>query len=307
LQNAAMLDWTDLRYFLAVARKGSTLAAGRELGVSQTTVARRIAALEEALGFALFEKRQAGYAITPAGEQLLDRAAAVESSAAQFAEGAAAHARELTGTVRITMEEIYATTLFAPLMRELYEAHPEIQIEVDTEQAVRDLARGEADIGLRSTAEDQPAGYVGRILCRDDWIPYCSRAYAERHGVPASFEDLKNHTLIGGGGSKVWPKYQQWLEHLGLHNHVAMHQPTATTLFSSVRAGTGIAVLPCIIADADPELIRCFPPRQNHGRELWLLTHERVRHTPRVRLVIDFVYDRLKRHIRELEAKQAAA
>jgi DNA-binding transcriptional LysR family regulator len=84
-----------------------------------------------------------------------------------------------------------------------------------------------------------------------------------------------------------------------------MHQPSATTLLSSVRAGIGIAVLPCIIADADPELIRCIPPRENHGRKFWLLTHERVRHTPRVRAVIDFLYDRLSRHIRELEAKRA--
>jgi DNA-binding transcriptional LysR family regulator len=303
----AMLDWNDLRYFLAVARNGSTLAAAREVGVSQTTVARRIAALEEALGFALFEKRQAGYALTGAGEQLLDRAASVETAAMEFGESASAHARELTGTVRITMEEIYATTLFGSLMRELYESHPEIAIEVDTEQAVRDLGRGEADIARRSTAEDQPAGYVGRVLCRDDWSPYCSRSYAERHGVPTSFEALKQHTLIGGGGSKVWPKYQQWLEHLGLENHVAMHQPTSTTLLSSVRAGIGIAVLPCMIADADPELIQCFPPRQNHGRQLWLLTHERVRHTPPVRLVIDFLYERLRNYLRDLEAKKAAA
>ena len=75
-----MLDWNDLRYFLAVAREGSTLAAGRELRVSQTTVARRIAALEAALGFPLFEKRQAGYALTPAGEELLERAEQVETS-----------------------------------------------------------------------------------------------------------------------------------------------------------------------------------------------------------------------------------
>jgi DNA-binding transcriptional LysR family regulator len=302
-----MINWDDLRYFLAVARRGSTLAGGRELGVSQTTVARRIAALEQALGFTLFEKRQAGYALTPAGQQLVDRAADVESSAKQFIDAAAAHARDLTGSVRITMEEIYATTLFAPWMRELYETYPEILIEVDTAQTVRDLSRGEADIALRSTAEEQPSGYAGRILCRDDWTPYCSRSYAERYGIPTKFDDLKQHTLIGGGGSKVWPKYQQWLEHLGLGDRVAMHQPTSTTLLSSVRAGTGIAVLPCIIADADPDLIQCFPPRQNHGRQLWLLTHDRVRQMPAVRVVIDFLYERLKRHIRDLEANQAAA
>jgi DNA-binding transcriptional LysR family regulator len=85
-----------------------------------------------------------------------------------------------------------------------------------------------------------------------------------------------------------------------------MHQPTSTTLLSSIRAGIGIAVLPCIIADAEPDLIQCLPPRQNHGRQLWLVTHERVRHSPHVRVVIDFIYERLTLHIRQLQTKQAA-
>src|SRR6188472_2938677 len=121
-----MLDWNDLRYFLAVARDGSTLAAGRALRVSQTTVARRIAALEEALGFPLFEKRQAGYALTPAGQDLLKRAEGVETAAAQ--------SRDVTGIVKITTEEVYAITILAPLLRELHETHAEIVIELDTSQ-----------------------------------------------------------------------------------------------------------------------------------------------------------------------------
>src|SRR5438874_2135204 len=97
-----MFDWNDLRFFLAVAREGSTLAAGKALRTSQTTVARRIAALERTLGLPLFEKRQAGYALTPAGEQLLARAGQVERAARGFSEAAAAQGRDLSGTVKIT-------------------------------------------------------------------------------------------------------------------------------------------------------------------------------------------------------------
>jgi DNA-binding transcriptional LysR family regulator len=86
-----------------------------------------------------------------------------------------------------------------------------------------------------------------------------------------------------------------------------MHHATSGGLLSGVRSGFGIAVLPCIIADGDPDLVRCLPPRGDHGRILWLLTHERCRHTPRVRAVIDFLYDRLSRHVRQLETKRAAA
>lgn len=307
-QPGRMLDWNDLRYFLAVARDGSTLAAGRRLRVSQTTVARRIAALENALGYPVFEKRQAGYALTPLGVDLLRHAEQVEHAADAFVEAAAAQSRELSGTVKITTEEIYAIGLLAPLLRELHEAQPEILIELDTSQQVRDLGAGEADISLRSTkGADQPAGLVGRQLGVDDWALYCSRDYAERHGVPRRLADLSNHPLIGGGGGNLWVHYQAWLQALGLEGQVAMHHGTSGGLLSGVRSGFGIAVLPCVVADSDPELVRCLPPRTDHGRVLWLFTHERVRHIPRVRTVIDFLYDRLSRHVRQLQAHRTAA
>jgi DNA-binding transcriptional LysR family regulator len=302
-----MLDWNDLRFFLAVAREGSTLAAGRALGTSQTTVARRIAALERALGIHLFEKRQAGYVLTPAGQELLGRAETVEASAEAFAEAASAGARDLSGKVRITSEELYALSLISPLLRDLHEQHREIIVEVDTTGALRDLGAGEADIALRSSSHEQPAGLVGRRLCIDDWTLYCSRDYADRHGRPTTAAELKRHAIVGGGGAKLWHHYQAWLKSLDLEDRVAMHHASSTGLLSAIRSGFGVAVLPCIVGDADPDLIRCIPPRTDHGRVLWLLTHERVRQTPRVRAVIDFLYERLSAHVRQLEAKAAAA
>jgi DNA-binding transcriptional LysR family regulator len=304
-----MMDWNDLRYFLAVARDGSTLAAARVLRVSQTTVARRIAALEEALGFPLFEKRQAGYALTPAGQDLLKRAEGVETAANAFSEAASAQSRDVTGIVKITTEEVYAITILAPLLRELHETHADIVIELDTSQQVRDLGAGEADMSLRSTKNSTQlsAGLVGRQLCIDDWALYCSRDYASRHGVPKNRAQLRQHAFIGGGGGNLWIHYQNWLQTLGLESNVAMHHATSGGLLSGVRSGFGIAVLPCIVADSDPDLVQCLPPRGEHGRVLWLFTHERVRHTPRVRAVIDFLYERLSRHVRQLEEKRAAA
>lgn len=302
-----MIDWNDVRYFLAVARGGSTLAAGRALRVSQTTVARRIAALEQALGFPLFDRRQAGYALTDEGQGLLEHAQAVEASADAFAEAADAHSRDSKGTVRITTQEIFANTLLAPMLRELHERHPEIHIELDTRQELLDLGDGQAEIAIRSTAQEPPAGTVGRRICVDDWTLYCSRDYAAIHGVPRTRDELKTHAIIGGGGGKLWLHYEAWLRNLGLEDRVAMHHSTSTGLLSGVRSGFGLGVLPCIVADADPDLIRCLPPRTDHGREMWLLTHERVRHAARVRIVIDLLYDRLMAHVRRLEAARSAA
>lgn len=301
-----MLDWNDLRYFLAVAEHGSTLAAGRALRVSQTTVARRIAALEAAIGLPLFDRRQAGYAVTPPGDELLDRARQVALAAGAFAEAAAAEARDVRGTVRLTTQEIFVT-LLAPMLRELHERHPEILIELDDAQDFRDLGEGEADIALRSAYGDLGPGVVGRRLGDDDWTLYCSRDYAAAHGVPTTRAALREHAFIGGGGPKLWRAYSAWLHDLGLDDRVIMHHASAMGMLSAIRSGLGIAVLPCIVADAEPDLIQCVPAKDGHGRSMWLVTHERCRQAPRVRAVIDFLYERLTRHIRTLAAQRAAA
>ena len=282
------------------------MPAGRSLRVSQTTVARRVARLEHALGVPLFDKRQAGYLLTPAGEGLVPLAARAELEVVKFAQAAGARTRELTGTVRMTTEEVYAIALLAPMLLELHLRHPEILIDVDTSQMVRDLGAGEADIALRSTVGDQPSGLVGRTISTDDWALYCSKGYATRNGVPTTIKELKNHPFVGGGGGNLWRHYEAWLKTLGLEDQVAVHHATSAGLLSGVRSGFGVAVLPCIAADADPDLIRCLPPRADHGRTLWLLTHERVRHVPAVRATIDFLYEKLSRHVRTLGEKTAA-
>ena len=155
------MDWNDLRYFVAVAEQGSTLKAGRALRVSQTTVARRIAALEDAIGLSLFERRAAGYALTLDGEGLLRHARQVSAAAEQFSQAAGSRTRDLSGTVKLTTQDIFMV-LLAPMLRDLYERHPDILIELDEGQDMRDLGAGEADIALRSVSEPRGGGVYGR-------------------------------------------------------------------------------------------------------------------------------------------------
>jgi DNA-binding transcriptional LysR family regulator len=299
VQNSCMFDWDDLRTFLAVAETGSTLAAGKRLRVSQTTAARRVAALEHALGLTLFERRPAGYALTPAGEALVEPARAVAAAAGAVGEAAASLSRDLTGTVRLTTLEIYAATVLPPILRDLHHAHPGIVIDLDTAEEQRDLASGSADIALRTSAAPAGGGVVGRRVAHDPWTLYCSRSYAALHPRPHTREDLSAHPFIGGGGSGLWRRYRAWLQRLGLEDSVAMHHDTAVGLLASVRAGFGITVLPSFFAEHDPDLVRCVDPVPGDETSLWLLTHERVRHTPRVRAVIDFLWERLTRLARE--------
>lgn len=290
-----MLDWNDIRSFIAVAETGSTLAGGRALRVSQTTVARRVAALEAALSVVLFDKRPAGYLLTPAGEALLTRAQAVKTAAEDFFDAGAAQSRAASGTVRLTTHDIYAATILVRILQDLHEAYPAIRVELDTSEEVRDLALGSADIALRSTTKPHGSGLVGRRVGYDDWTIFCSRSYAAEHGLPRTTSDLRNHPLIGGGGEGVWRPYLEWLKRNDLDDAVVMQHGSAGGLLAAVRAGVGLAVLPCFVADHDVDLLRCLAPPQHKSRELWLLTHQRLRHEPRIRIVLDFVGERLIR------------
>jgi DNA-binding transcriptional LysR family regulator len=300
-------DWNDWRIFLAVARAGSTLAAGKSLRISQSTASRRISALEEALDVRLFERRAAGYRLTEAGQAVLPLAEQLEASALATEDFSRSHARELSGTVKLTTEEIFAHTLLAPLVRELHERYPKIRIELDTSSNLRDLGGGEADIALRSTSKTQAAGVVGRVLAADDWALYCSADYARAHGLPQQPHDLLRHNIVGGGGGGLWRTYSAWLDHLGLQERVSIHYNSSGGLLSAVKAGIGIAALPCLVADADPDLIACLRASTNHKRLMWLLTHERVRRSGAVRTVIDFLYERLSAEVRRVEQLRLAA
>jgi len=152
---------------------------------------------------------------------------------------------------------------------------------------------------LRTSESPEGGGLVGRRIGWDRWAVYCSRDYAEARGKPATRRALRDHPLIGGGGEGVWRVYGGWLRTHGLEDAVAMHHGSVTGLLAAVRAGAGLAVLPTFVADQEPDLIRCLPPSPETKRGIWLLTHERLRHTPRIRVVLDFLAERLLKLGRE--------
>lgn len=302
-----MFDWDDIRYFLAVARDGSTLAAAKRLRISQTTVARRLTGLEASTGLKLFDRQQSGYVLTPAGEGLLEQARTMEAAAMAVEQAVYAQARAYSGTVRLTTVDIYALVVLVPLLHDLRTAYPDIRIELDMSDEMRDLAAGQADIALRATGTPTGSGLVGRRIGDDCWAVYCSRSYAAEHGLPQSYEALQGHRVIGGGGIAIWKHYKNWLDRFGLEGAVSLQVDTTAGLLGAVRAGAGVAVLPMLIAYDDPDLLLCLPPSTGRVHQLWLLTHERVRHTPRVRVVMDFLAARLSQRARAAAHKDRAA
>jgi DNA-binding transcriptional LysR family regulator len=265
------------------------------LKVSQPTVARRVAALETALGTRLFERLQSGYELTDAGRELLPHARKMKMNVEAVCATASARSRAARSVVRITLDEIYAVTVLAPIFRELRDRHADLRIDLDTTGEIRDLGGGDAEVAIRSCVLPDDPNLVGRRLFADNFGFYCSAEYAEKNGVPQSVAELAKHRMVGGGGGGIGRAYDGWLMSKGLSEAVVMHHGSATGLLSAVKSGAGVSALPCIVAKQEPDLLRCFPAAKDNPSFLWLLTHERVRQSTHVRAVIDFLYPRLKK------------
>ena len=281
-----MFDWNDLRHFLAVARTGSTLGAARETGTSQPTVVRRIAALEEAIGACLFERKRTGYVLTDIGREMLPRAEGVEREAGAFGEALEAHRRRLAGRVRITSAESIANVLVAPAVVALRKTHPNVQVQLMIEDRYLDLARGEADIAIRATTRPlADSELLARKLSESPWAAYCSRAYAEASGLPERVDALGGHSIIGGEDELGAFPSMRWLEAGSPDATVAWRSNSLTNLHAAVSAGIGVSVLPCLLGGSDPNLVKCFPAEAPNA-QIWLVVRRDIRRLPHVRAFI---------------------
>ena len=283
-----MYDWGDLKVFIAVARAGSTLAAARELGVNQTTVARRVAALEEALGARLFDRHQDGYRLSECGRQILAQAERVEVEAETLGRLVAQRRRDLSGVLRVTTPEIFANFWLTPWLAAFMDQYPEIQVEVVATDQRLDLVRGEADIAVRAGAMPTDPGLVVRRLSDYHWTLCCSRSYAEKYGVPSSSEALNDHFVIGSDGP---------LSRLAPHAWLAQNAPRAkrrstcssvANMIAAVKAGHGVGFLPNTVLMVETDLVECFPlPGCKYS--FYIVMPEAMKDLPRVRVFCDFL------------------
>jgi len=308
-----MFDWNDLKALLAVARGGSTLAAAKALGVNQTTVARRIEGLEAAIGLKLFERGQTGSRLTEAGQDLLVHAKGVEHAARAFETHAQARQRGLAGALRITCIELLANLTLTPAIAEFRHRYPEVQVDLVITDQQLDIEKGEADIAIRSATALPASNLVARKLADHSTCLYCSRGYAERKGVPADPSELCDHDLIhGASGLELLPGLVWMFEQAGGKAPVTRSN-SLTNMIQAVSVGMGIAPLPSIVADVDPNLVRCSEPIAAAEAHSWIVTRRDLKDTPRVRAFIDFLVPwvqadarRRAAYIRTLKARDAA-
>jgi DNA-binding transcriptional LysR family regulator len=305
-----MYDWSDVKFFLATARAGSTLAAARQLGVNQTTVARRISALEAALSVRLFDRNRQGYRVNEAGAAILEHAGRMADEAETLERLCAQRSRNLSGVVRVTTTESIANTLLTPLLTEFMELHPHIDVEVIADARSLDLARGEADIAIRAGRMPTGAGITVRKLADDRWSLFCSRAYAAKYGAPKSPEDLNKHVIIGSQGFLARLDPFVWLANTAPSARIRMAGNTIANALAAIRAGQGVGPLPCAVkAFEGADLIECFGlPSFELG--YYLLARTDIRDLPHVKAFTQFIVSRaptLKRVLEGSSTRDEAA
>lgn len=296
-----MFNWNDLKTFLAVAREGSALGAARALGVNQTTVARRIEALEESLGLKLFERDVAGSRLTDAGQDLLSEAARMEEAADSFWHRAAGHRRGVAGILRVTATEMLANAAITPALPAFKATYPGLVVELAVTDRPLDLAAGEADIALRAD-EVVSDDLVGRRVAEFPQALYASRDYLLARGLPESIEDLRDHDLVVGDGVNAPLPGVTWMLAQVPGAQPVVRSNSLSQMLQTLKAGMGIGPFGCLAADLEPELIRCTPPIPEAAAVTWVVTRREIKDTARVRAFLDFFIPHflvLQRSLRE--------
>ena len=287
-----MIDWDDVRYFLAVARGGSVRAAAERLGVNHTTVLRRVAQLEERLGAQMFEKLPSGYRLTNAGEEVLTFAEQMEASSNRLETRVFGRDQSVRGLLRVTLAPPLATHLLMPDFAEFARLHPEIEMEILSIGEPVNLTNREADVAVR--------------------VVY------ERNALPLNLHGLKGPDLFGGVYISrdllaAWragaPDRIRWIV-ISKHGipdwagagevrtaEVPFRTTDAEAQIVAVRQGLGMTTLPCFVGDADPLLARVPGTSLHKYGTLWLLTHGETRKTKRVRLFTEFASRKLASYV----------
>lgn len=285
--NQGTTDWDDYRYFLAVADAGSLSAAALRLGSSQPTVGRRIAGLEARLEARLFVRSQQGYALTPAGEAIIDAARRLAAHHREIELRVKGHSAQLVGTVAVSTSESMSVGWLIPRLSRFRDLYPDIRIEVHLDSAQVDISKGEADIALRFDRPGNDDVLLARKVGRAEFGLYASATYLRRRGTPVAVEDLQQHAFIGPAGRLAHTQMPRWLAEVTQSDTVACNSMLG--VFAAVEGALGIGILPEYMAQPTRGLRRLFPDQFRPVIDVWLVVHPHTQVAARIQAVLDFL------------------
>ena len=300
-----MLDWDDLRFFLAVARFGSLSAAARELRCTQSTVGRRLSSLEARLGVRLLNRTPRGYVATHAGESIRGHAERIEIEALAVERIVGGRDTRLEGRVTLACIESVANVILAPCFAALHQEHPEVTIELVPATRNLSLSGRDADICIHQVRPEQHEVVVRRIGSITFGL-YASAGYLERFGVPDFTHGCTGHRVIALSDDLGHLPQVSWLASLTTEARTVLKTGSYENRFHSALAGDGMACLPRFHADAVPGLRRIDEtPTPAPVADLWLAVHRDNRNIRRIRAVIRSISDAVSEHLERVAVRPA--
>ena len=279
-------DWNDLKYFLSCSRAGTLAGAGRLLKVDETTVGRRLAALEHALGARLFDRTSDGFVLTSTGERLLDTAQAIEAATLDLECKATGADVKLEGVVRIATTETLAVMFLARHLAPLRAAHPGIVVEMVSGLAATNLLKRDADVAVRVGAMPTQQSLIVRRLGAFAWGLYARRGHAKLKRNGRRAPSLDGQDLIGYCEELALSPGGRWLEEHVRGATVVFRANSILMAAQAARGGWGVAILPTFVGEPEAELVR-VSPESLCPVNLWLAVHADLQRNARVRAVID--------------------
>ena len=281
-------DWNRARAFLVTAEEGSLSAAARALALTQPTLGRQVAALEEELGVALFERGARGLELTPSGLELLEHVRGMGEAATALSLTASGRSQSLEGNVCITATEIVAAYVLPPVLRRLRRVEPGIEIELIASNATSDLRRREADIAIRSFRPTQN-DLIAKKLCDMDMALDASPDDLATLGHPATPADFADADFLGINRRD---RYLDALNGLGFtltQRNFPIITESHLTHWELTKHGAAIGVMAVSIGDVEERVVRILPELPPLVTDVWLVAHRELRTSRRLRRVFDFL------------------
>lgn len=290
--NSNQLDWDDLKYFLAIAEEGSMSAAAKKLHVSQPTLSRRLATLEERTGSELFHRSRSGQTLTNLGEQIYSHALHMRDDVFAVERLITGHDTTLSGTVTISCIETIGARWLVKRMVPFHKEYPGITIDIKIDNSTSDLLRREADIALRMYRPQQNDLIAKRTITMN-YAYYASKSYIEEYGTPMRLRALQGH--------KVILPHDEILAHTSrtqrprqIDADIVFRSNNFMALEAAVSQGLGFGACSCLTADANPDLVRLFDDRVIFSSEIWLVSHSELKRSARIRSMYDYLGDLLQ-------------
>ena len=299
---SAALDWDEFRLVKAIADARSLVGAAEALGLNHSTVFRRLAAIETAMGARLFERSRAGYQPTATGEEMIGLATTMADSILEFERRVAGRDAKPTGELRVTSVDAVAMALLPPIIARFRVVNPGVQLDLIVAAQTLNLSRRDADVAIRTTNEP-PEALVGRRICAVRWAVYCAPSLAAEYGARV----VAAAPWIGFSDNFAPPLAKRWVdETIGPRRQVCrVNSPLCMAEIAAL--GVGAAVLPCFLGDRRSELARVGAVQPELDVDLWILTHADLRQSARVRAFMDLAGAELAKVRKAIEGGGAGA